>query len=229
MSNITLNLTFALTELIRQGVTHDEAAKILTESNFYMEKVFDSLDVSSFSDSQSVILRTMLTRLFISSEDFRTEEFSSKIADSLKVNDVLIGHNKTFPREVALTLCARAINKYIDFAFLLMLTESLSYENYNDLLKAGDEEIKKAISSSLTIFEKIAGGTVSELLFASILEDAINTSITPVLESISKDSKLRQHFIMEPRQLLVPISAHVAEKVKNAVYLSDALIKVAVK
>ncbi|ELP5898575.1 hypothetical protein QTV49_000449 [Vibrio vulnificus] len=229
MSNITLNLTFALTELMRLGVNHDEAAKILNESNFYMEKVFDSLDVKSFSDSQSAILRTMLTRFFISSKEFRTEEFSSKIVDSLKVNDVLIGHNKIFPREVALTLCVRAINKYKDFVFLLMLTETLSYENYNALVKAGDEEIKKAISSSLKIFEKIAGGTISEILFASILEDAINTSITPVLESISKDSKLRQHFIIEPRQLLVPISAHVAEKVKNAIYFSDALIKVATK
>lgn len=229
MSNITLNLTFALTELIRQGVSHDEAAKILTESNFYMEKVFDSLDVRNFSDTQSIMLRTMLTRLFISNEDFRTEEFSAQLSDSLKVNDIIIGHNKTFPKEVSITLCARAINKYMDFVFLLMLTESLSYDNYHALLKAGDEEIKKAIGSSLIIFEKISGGTISEMLFASILEDAINTSITPVLESISNNPKLRQHFIMEPRQLLVPVSAHVAEKVRNAVYLSDAIIKVASK
>ena len=67
------------------------------------------------------------------------------------------------------------------------------------------------------------------MLFASVLEDAINSTITPVIESISYDSTLRQHFILEPEQLLIPLSIHVAEKVKGAIYLSDALIKVANK
>ncbi|MCY9865132.1 hypothetical protein OTK49_21670 [Vibrio coralliirubri] len=229
MENITLSLTFAITELARQGVSPEDAEKLLTESNYYMEKVFDSLDTTSYSEDQSAVMRILLTRMFLAAPKLRNDINCGELISSIKSSELLVGHTKLFPKELSLTVCARAMNKYNDFVFLLMLNEAFNYDTYHRLIQVGNDEIKKALGASLAIFEKIAGGNISVILFSSILEDAISTSINPVIDSISKDSTLRQHFIMEPRQLLVPITAHVAEKVKNAVYLSDALVKVATK
>lgn len=229
MDNITLSLTFAITELAKQGVSPEDAEKLLTESNYYMEKVFDSLETTDFTDEQKSVLRVLLTRMFLAAPKLRNDASCHELVSSIKANEMLTGHTKLFPTELALTICARAMNKYNDFVFLLMLNEAFNYDTYHRLIQVGNDEIKKALGASLSIFEKIAGGNISVILFSSILEDAISTSVNPVIESISKDSVLRQHFIMEPRQLLVPITAHVAEKVKNAVYLSDALVKVAAK
>lgn len=225
----TLSLSCSVAELAKHGVTPSEAGKILTDANFYMEKVMSELTLDNYDDDQIIILKSLLVRLFVVDEKNRNDGYVKELVDSFKTTNLVIGHNQTFPVELSITLCARAINKYSDFVFLLMLSESLNVETYNRLLKVGSEEIRKAIGASLSIFEKISGGTVSLMLFSSVLEDALNSTITPVIESIANDSTLRQHFILEPDQLLVPLTMHVAEKVKGAIYLSDALIKVASK
>ena len=225
----TLSLSCSVVEFAKLGVTPEDAGKILTESSFYMEKVFNKINLDGYSEEQKSILKVILVRLFVSREGNRCDEYTDSLILSIKSVELIAGVNDTYPIELSLILCSRAINKYVDFVFLLMLTESFSFDIYSRLISVGRNEIRKSIGASLSIYEKISGGTISLMLFASILEDAINSTITPVIESISRDATLRQHFILEPEQLLIPLSTHVAEKVRGAIYLSDALIKVANK
>jgi hypothetical protein len=225
----TLTITYALTELLRQEVSKEDAAKIMTEACYCMEKIVDGLDNSGLSEEQVAIAKAMILRMLISNEKYRNDEYCAEFIELMKTNDLLFGHNKTFPTEVSITMTARAVNKYNDFIFFLMLSEGLTYETYHSLVAVGKEEIHRSVASALSIYEKVADGNISMFLFSSILEDALSTSVTPVLEGISKSSKLRQHFIVDPRQVLVPISAHVTEKVKNSIYLADALIKTGTK
>ncbi len=231
MDTSVLNLSYSLLELIKKGCSQAEAATILQESVKYKDRVLGVLGSDKEIDIETLgVLNMILTRFFLTTDNYRSEEKCDELIKYLAIEQSLYQKDDFYnPELIALTSCCRAHNKYHDFVFQMMLTESLTYETYKRILNAGYDEIRSAVSKSLSIFDKVSSRGVTVILFSSLLEDAINTTINPVLKSIATNETLRKNFIVEPTLLLQPISLNVVDKIKNSLYLSDAIIKISKK
>ncbi|PSU89772.1 hypothetical protein [Photobacterium kishitanii] len=224
MKNSNLSVASLMFVLTQRGVSPEEAKiKLKTASDLVSDLIsegfFRGMDEYKTSVTKSLILRSVI------STDMSKGEFKENVLSAYSELKLSASETSFFPAELSLTMLSRAVNGYKDFVMSALIYSKITVDEYNMLIKSGDDMFSEFLSKAISLFHSNSSSYSDIYTFCSLLEDIVSTTMFPLLEGFSANPILLESFVDKPLQTLVPMRVTMLDKLKNSIYLADALIK----
>ncbi|ELP6119028.1 TPA: hypothetical protein I7730_16370 [Vibrio vulnificus] len=223
--NTQLPLAFTVYELIKNGLTPAQALTEMKSVKAVIEKHVQSTgDYDQLSNEEQLVAQMMLSRALFSLPAEKRKPVLKWLIESKNDLDESWTNIKSVPSVLVSTTLCRAFHKFDDFVLQLVLLDGLSMDRYNTLLQDVKNHQFELMRSCMSVYSENGSGELDLIMFCSLLEDILVTTLTPLFETVVNSTRVRRRFIEDTNQLLDVLHNQVLEKLKGSLMLSSELI-----
>lgn len=226
-SLMAANLTFILTMRHESTLSKSDASSSLTKMCDVMKKLDDNGFFKKFSVNDRDTARAIVSRAAMVNN--LTAE--SVVAWYKAGVDAVTEQNTYVPtanfNELAITTLCRAMSKFSDFAYSLVVYGDMYLDKYDEIVDNSNKVFVEFIARSSSVFKKIKANDqkASSLMFLSLIEDILASTLNPLIEAISNDAVLRKQFVNNSQATLQTIRVHLNKKFNNTILLANELLE----
>ncbi|MGR5558266.1 hypothetical protein ACQKQC_18510 [Vibrio fortis] len=224
-SKTQLPLSFTVYELIKNGLTPEQALTEMRSVKTVIEEHVQSTgDYDRLTNEQQLVAQMMLSRVLFALPEEKRKPALKWLIESKVDLDESVTTVRTVPSVLVSTILCRAFHKYEDFALQLMLLDGLSVDKYNALLLDVKNHQLELMGACMSVYSENKPNELDLIMFCSLLEDILVTTLTPLFETVVSSTRVRRRFVEDTKQLLGVLHNQVLEKLKGSLMLSSELI-----
>ena len=230
MSNDSLmaaNLIFILTMRNDSDFSKGDAVLAITRlckvmGNLDSMGFFDKFDEMDVESAKAIIARAVMIN-DLSADD--VVGWYQAGANAVAKPNPYVG--SVAINELTVTTLCRAMSKFSDFAYGLVIYSDISLDKYDEIIDNSNKIFVEFILRASLKLKSMRknNGNVSSILFFSMLEDVLSSTLNPLIEAISNDAVLRKQFVNNSHVTLQTIRVHLNKKFNNTMLLADELLQ----